>query len=798
MPESQILIFGVRHHGPGSSRSVLAALTEFNPDCVLIEGPPDANEMIRFVDRTEMTPPVALLVHSVESPRDAVYYPMAEFSPEWQAMRWALSKDVPARFMDLPQWHRLPIEAARREKFLAALAAAKAAAEQQTGADADAPQPGGTGTPAARPAGAAPDPSAPPPASPDATDSLFDIDPSLLDPLGELARAAGFDDGERWWEHVVEHRRDGGIGMFAAIKDAMAELRQSRPPTKPDSDEILREAWMRRTIREARKEGFARIAVVCGAWHAPALDIDAMPKKQDDALLGGLPKTRTTATWVPWTYERLTYASGYGAGVASPGWYDHLWRRSGHIIESWMTRVAGLLREKDIDCSSAHVIEAVRLSATLAMLRARPLADLSDIADATRSVFCFESDLPMRLIARDLLIGDRMGELPDDVPMVPLQQDLQRLQKSLRLKPEALEKSLELDLRNETDRLRSHLLHRLRLLAIDWGVPVKQASGKGTFKESWTLRWQPEYAVKLIEAGVLGTTIESAAAAKLRQLAEASNDLRELCGFLSNAMLAELGEAVTALVRQIQAIAAVAADVTHLMQALPQLANLLRYGNVRQTDSALVADIVGGIVPRITAGLGPAVASLNDDAAAAMLFNLSGTHDAIEMLENQAIFADWFDALRRVLDSPTVHGVIRGKSGRLLLDAGKVHVDDIASRLSQTLSRGGDPADGARWLEGFLTASGLLLIHDEKLLGLIDAWVQQIDPAIFQELLPLLRRTFATFPPAERRQIGQRLSARKKAGGSSANVLQQLDRARAERALPLLRMILLGEKEPHP
>jgi len=583
---ANVSIFGVRHHGPGSARSLLHALEELRPQCVLIEGPPDADEVIPFAGRAEMTPPVAILVHDADRPADAVYYPFAEFSPEWQAIRWALRAKAPVRFMDLPQAHRMAIEAERQKKVLEQLT--RTVQQRGTEMEEDEPQ-------AAMPAAAPPV-------------------PVRDDPLGELARAAGFDDGERWWEHVVEHNRAGDAGMFAAIREAMAELREAREALpaearRPDPDEPLREAWMRRTIRAAQKEGFERLAVVCGAWHTPALDVERFGRKEDDQILAGLPKVKTAATWVPWTHDRLTFASGYGAGVRSPGWYEHLWRREGMIVESWMTRTAHLLRDKDIDCSSAHVIEAVRLATTLASLRGRPLADLSDIADATRSVFCFDSDVAMRLVARELLVGDRLGELPEDVPMVPLQQDLMRLQKRLRLKPEALEKVQELDLRNETDRERSHLLHRLRLLGLDWGTPDEQGGGKGTFKEIWRLRWDPAFAVRLIEAGVFGTTVEQAAAAKLRQMAAASMDLRELTGYLQDAMLAELGAAAAELVRRVENVAAVAADVTLLMQTLPKLAALLRYGNVRQTDATLVGEIVDGIVPRVTAGLGGAVGS---------------------------------------------------------------------------------------------------------------------------------------------------------------------------------------------
>lgn len=770
MAEPSVHIFGVRHHGPGSARSLVHALGEIKPKCVLIEGPPDADEVIEFAARAQMRPPVAILVHAAETPQEAVYYPFAEFSPEWQAIRWAQSAGVPVRFMDLPQWHRMAIDLERRKA--AEQAAQEALAQAQN-------PPAQSQDPPTQPAAAEDqNPEAP---GPD--------DQRYFDPLGELARAAGFDDGERWWEHVVEHQPAGDAGMFAAIRDAMGELRKMRTQPLAD-DEPHREAWMRKTIREAKKDGFERIAVVCGAWHAPVLDVDAISKKEDDQTLGGLPKIKTAATWIPWTHDRLTYASGYGAGVHSPGWYEHLWQTRQHIVEQWMTRVANLLRSKDIDCSSAHVIEAVRLSATLATLRGRPLPDLSDIADSTRTVFCFDSDLPMQLIARELLVGHRLGELPDDVPMVPLQQDLTRLQKSLRLKPEALERTLDLDLRNDTDRQRSHLLHRLRLLEIDWGTPQQQGGGKGTFHEIWALRWEPTFAVKLIEAGVLGTTIEQAAGAKLRQLASRATGLKELAGYLHDAMLAELGEATAELVRQIENAAAVAADVALLMDTLPQLASLVRYGNVRQTDQTLVRDIVSGIVPRVIAGLDGAVSSLNDDAATEMEQRLRRTHAAIELLENPQFMNDWVDCLRRILDHDTVHGLVRGRCARLLLDAGKLASEQIAQRLSLTLSRGNEPAQGARWLEGFLSGSGLLLIHDEKLLGLIDAWMAQIDGAIFQELVPLLRRTFATFPAGERRQIGQMLHRGRPAGATGAEGSGEIDRVRAERALPLLKLIL--------
>src|SRR5690242_15019615 len=100
-------LFGIRHHGIGSTRSLLAALDALQPDCILIEGPPDADALIPLVAHEEMRPPVALLIYDPDQPRRAAWYPFAVYSPEWQAIRYALKAGITVRFMDLPQKHHL-------------------------------------------------------------------------------------------------------------------------------------------------------------------------------------------------------------------------------------------------------------------------------------------------------------------------------------------------------------------------------------------------------------------------------------------------------------------------------------------------------------------------------------------------------------------------------------------------------------------------------------------------------------------------------------------------------------------
>jgi hypothetical protein len=608
--------------------------------------------------------------------------------------------------------------------------------------------------------------------------------------LGWLAAAAGYSDGERWWDHMVEHRRDGA-GLFAGILEAMAALRADTPP-RPDPheahEEALREAWMRKTIRQARKEGFERIAVVCGAWHGPAL-AEMPPAKEDDALLKGLPSLPVQATWIPWTHGRLCFESGYGAGIESPGWYQHLWSHPDRPAVRWLARVARLLRSEGLDASSAHVIEGVRLAEALAAVRDRPLPGLPELNEAAQAVLCFGSDLPMRLIREKLIVGEVLGEVPDDTPSVPLQQDLQREQRRLRLPAEAAHRDLDLDLRKPNDLYRSHLLHRLALLGVPWGVSQRAYGKSGTFHEFWRIQWQPEFAVRLIEAGVWGSTIASAAAAFVRDAADHAPDLPALTALLDRAILASLPDAVIHLMARIQAEAAVASDVGHLMDALSPLAEILRYGTVRQTDPEMVRGVIDGMAARICVGLPYACAALNDEAAEEMFRRLTAVHAALAVLNDPELVGEWRAVLARLMDQSSVHGLLQGRCCRLLLDARTLEPEEAARRLSLALSTAASPPQAAAWVEGLLRGSGLVLLHDDTLWAVLDDWVSRLSGDAFVQLLPLLRRTFATFEAAERRNIGER-ARRGPASAARAPAPSELDLERADRVLPLVARLL--------
>ncbi|GGX67796.1 hypothetical protein GCM10010358_22760 [Streptomyces minutiscleroticus] len=806
------LLLGVRHHGPGSARAVRAALDAARPAVVLVEGPPEADALVPLAAGEDMRPPVALLAHAVDEPGRSAFWPLAAFSPEWVAIRWALRHGAEVRFIDLPAAHTLawggeeghgdgdgrPERRKRQEE---------GAPEQRTG-EREVPEPE---TGAAEPG--VPERGAGEQEAPEGEREAA----VRVDPLAVLAGTAGYDDPERWWEDVVEHRDGAGtdaLAPFEVLAEAMGALREAYGTGGHERD-LVREAHMRLKVRAARREfGDDRVAVVCGAWHVPALRLRAAVAA-DRALLKGLPRVRTDMTWVPWTHRRLARASGYGAGIDSPGWYGHLFDAPDRPVERWLAKVAGLLRQEDRIVSSAHVIEAVRLADTLAALRGRPLAGLTETTDAVRAVMCDGSDVPLALVHDRLVVGDVLGEVPDAAPAVPLQRDLARAQRRLRLKPEAAERELELDLRKDNDAERSRLLHRLRLLGVPWGEAAASRGSTGTFRETWRLRWEPELAVRVAEAGIWGTTVPAAATAKAGSDAVAARTLADVTALAEDCLRAGLPDALPVVMRVLADRAALDADVGRLAQALPALVRSLRYGDVRGTDTGALAGVAAGLAERVFVGLPPACAALDAEAAEEMRRHVDAVHGAVGLLAESGttvaaagvrpdIRDRWHGVLRALATRDTVHGVLRGRAVRMLLDEGRLAREEAARLMGLVLSPGTAPGDAAAWIEGFVGGSsggGLLLVHDERLLGLVDAWLTGVPADAFTDVLPLLRRTFSAYEPGVRRTLGELVRRGPGAPGGTAAVTAvpgfapDPDARRADAVLPVLRL-LLGRDEP--
>lgn len=148
-----------------------------------------------------------------------------------------------------------------------------------------------------------------------------------------------------------------------------------------------------------------------------------------------------------------------------------------------------------------------------------------------------------------------------------------------------------------------------------------------------------------------GATVAQAATARLRSSLTPETSLPEIAQAIDDALLADLPQLVEALIVTLAQRAATTGDVAQLLQALPPLANVYRYGSVRQTDTALLAGVIDSLVLRAAIGLPVACMAMDEDAAAAMKAKVLAAHEALRLRTSNGEAQQAVDAWRLALRS---------------------------------------------------------------------------------------------------------------------------------------------------
>ena len=732
MSQKTIHYFGIRHHGPGSTQRLLTALNKLQPRQVLIEGPADCGELISMLAHQQMQPPVALLAYATVDPSCSLFFPFAEYSPEYQACRWAIDNGADVQFIDLPASVRLAqqLEAKTTEEEPQddiELSAEDSQLESES----------------------------------EPSHEQAELTRLAFDPIGVLAELAGYEDGESWWNDLIEqNQEEDETAIFTMVEVAMAALREKLSAAeKINVSDIQREAFMRLEIAKQSKSIDGSVAVVCGAWHVPALK-EKHAAKADREILKQLPKklppSKLKSTWIPWTSPRLASASGYGAGVSSPMWYQHLWehRDDKALTEHWLGKVTHALRASGQVVSTASVIEAVRLSQSLASVRERPNPGFEEIREAAVACLCFGEPIVWQQLENDLLLGNMVGRIPDDAALVPLLEDLQNQQKKTKLKPEALDKEISLDLRSDIGLAKSILLHRLLVLEVPWGRMADVGGSRGTFRERWVLSWQPEYAVKLVENLVYGSTLEQAANNKLAESLNVETDLAKLAEAVLLSLESQLVFAAETGIARLSERAAHTSDALEILEALPPLVRTQRYGTARDLSLDHIVALLERLAIQAAIALPYASRQLNTEESVHFCRSLSQAHQSLELAElEESIMNEWWQALASVVDNSASSFQVAGLCARLLYTAKKLDQEAIQGLLQKNLSPAIPVADAAQFFEGFFAEAAQRLQYDTVLLETVERWILQLEESVFVECLPLFRRVFSSLDAVERKRL---------------------------------------------
>lgn len=700
------LLIGVRHHSPALAAAMGAMLDAFKPDIVLIEMPAEFDPWLEWLGHPETLAPVALAA----VPKDGQglsFYPFAEFSPEFAAVRWCVQNKVAVQCCDLPAGARVTISREAREI-----------------------EDGSTITHA-------------------------------------LQRRFHTDDFESLWDRAVEvHVREAtpealrrtGLYVGWALRADAAQANNIDPV------DATREAYMRDVIASHKGK---RIAAVIGSFHAAALLPEAQYSGTPHATENPESPQEMITSFIPYAFELLDSRSMYPAGIRDPMWQQGVFEatKNARPIEDMVAEiVVSICRNIRAQGHVAGVPDAdaaTRMALDLARLRDLPGPGRQEIIESIQSALARgEVSGRGRILASamdDVLVGRRRGRLPQKAPrsglLVHVLDELNTLGlpgPSSRSEPP---KNVKLEpLRTPKDRKRHVLLKRLA----ECGIPYAQEQavrGLGNAQAvttSWDIQWKPSTDAMIEFAGIWGVTIEQATRGAIltherKQREKETYTSPTILGMLRATAECGLPDLTRERLDLLDTEFLPQADLGALLEALRLLESLrsgLFPGLIDDQGQSLVE--APEQAPFLAAAL-RAVEGLVGSTAPADVQNLMELVVLFKLQNPDDSLGDGrlrFVAETFVRDgSPLMQGA--ATAAQWVLAA--IDEEELKSRTGAWIDSGVD-ADSrevlAHRLQGLLAAASSMLEADATPLGGVVERIQSVDDDGFLERLPALRRGF--------------------------------------------------------
>jgi hypothetical protein len=736
----RVNVFGVRHLSPAGAWHLRRYLDAVQPELVLIEGLADATGLIRQITRRDTKPPIALLAYTDSLPVRTIVLPLARYSPEYQAMRWAVERGVRVEFIDLPSDVFLGLQDVEEELLEQQRKKAAESAHAEEREDAGPEEP------------------------PEPVVNLYE----------RCARQAGEADYETYWERHFEHNLSDDAYRLGAYElgGSLREMEELQPRWLAEN--LVREAFMRRKIEAEIAAGAApeKIVAVVGAFHAPVLTGDH--PAMTDAEFASLRRRASKFTLMPYSYYKLSSQSGYGAGNRAPFYYELLWdalcaQTLPGLPSRYMSLVARHLREAGTHRSTAEVIEGVRLANTLSALKGGLAPTLADLRDAAVTLIGHGELSAVKESIVHVEVGTAIGELPEGVSRTSIQADFERELARLKLGKykTTVKQELSLDLRENRqaqsaesaflDLNRSSFFHRLRVLGIAFAQPQGTKQQSTTWGERWALQWSPESEIQLVEAVLLGETVELATGFKFKSTLEACTSIAEAAVVVGDACRCGMMASMEAARRRLQALSAETSEMTQIAHAAHELGLIARYGDVRKFDPEPLMPLVEGLFVEGALAL-HAASNCDNEKALDLLVAMDEMNGLALEHADRVDEPLWIDRLRRLSDSDDRNPLLSGYACAILLERGLVENADLAREVSRRLSPG-VPADlGAGWFEGLSKRNRYALLARQVLWAQLADYIASLDEDHFRRSVVFLRRAFGGFRAREKRQIAENLA----------------------------------------
>lgn len=735
MVPSGVHLFPVRHHSPRAAQCLRALLDRVRPTLVLIEGPSDADSLIPTLSDPGSEPPIAILAYRNDGTPQSAMWPFARYSPEYQALLWAREHAVTARFIDWPSGVALAADRARE--------LAQREAAERTGPDSEASDSG----------------------QPNATD------PVAVDRYQALAEHFGLRHFDEFWDAYFEapnYEPEAFRGAINAYADWIA------PHPGRDVESALRDQVMAAAIHAAVADGTPadQIVAVVGAAHVVAL------LRGDPAPAASPPDALPTAlAVVPYSYPRLSEQSGYGAGNRAPWYYERVYEGANDFARASLTvliEFASNLRTRGFSVSLADVIEAYRLSLTLADIRGKSAPGVDELAEAAQAAMTRGEAAPIREFLTPLMIGKRVGRLSAAAGRNSLQLEFAQGLAEFGLPHVDDAETITLRLADSRHAAASLFLHRLRVAEVPYGLYAgsqtvlgrgskvdEEAGGYGALsrvREHWEVQWTPATEVALAERVIYGECFAEVCERRLNEAIGKAAHAADAARLLIDSVLTGAALATARALDATERLSSLDEDVSSLSQAARTLAALHSCGSSRpalKQINATVERLLTGTWTRAmlrlsTACIGTTEASAPARTAMLVLHELALSQPLLDR-------GAWMQTLTTIAVDEALEATASGVAAALLYLARELGEDELRGLLERRLGNVIQPARAADFLAGFFEVNALVLLKNREIVAALSSFLAALSPAHFHDALPALRRAFAALGASERRFLLEHL-----------------------------------------
>lgn len=719
----------IRHHSPGCARALIDLLDAVRPATVLIEGPREFTALLPALSDDRCRPPVAVL--SIATGASA-FYPLAEYSPEWIAVRWGAATGAVIDFIDQSWADRPPgdddgslMRTLQREQHLARSAS-----------------------------------------------------------LTALAERLGCRDHDELWEHLFELRDADWRSYFTEVFAwcALSRLDYDRAMLDADGSHA-REGVMAAILARHRQVERGPLVVVTGGFHTIALleALDDAPEaawltRPDPAQLD----VQRDAWLIRYDFDRLDGLRGYGAGMPSPGFWQRVWESGPDgdprsLVAGVLLDVATELRGHGAQLSSADVLVAAEQALRLMELRGRSAPGRTDVLDAMESCFVrddsvflgAESDGALgRAVAR-VFGGQQLGDLPPGLAAPPLVTQVREAMRAARfIVHDSERRRVRLDtVRRPQHVRRRELLARMRFIGSGFagqvgGADLLAGYGLGQVFEEWEYAWTPAVEAALIESSVHGATLAEVVAHRVASRLMRPGDAADAAALLTELVVIGATEHIPAAVRQ---LGARMGEISSLAETVSVMNRL--HGLLTSRDRYPLGPHDDELHRLLDAGLAAAalhlqtVSAMRGDELDAVCTTILVLSDLLRRLDDGSravgVPRRELSRLRRTPADPRLHGLLTG----IAHADGEISSAQLTEAIAAFLHPGVEPEALAGFLLGLLQAAPELAGHSSELIETMNARLAEFDDEAFLRVLPDLRRAFTWLRPTETARVAQAVAS---------------------------------------